>query len=94
MRLQTKELTSIRRIVKRFFDDGQIYIFGSQLDTSKRGGDIDIFIISQHTENLQSKTAQIKFLLENTLLKPIDIVIHQDFGREIEQQALNGIPLF
>ncbi|MEA2028309.1 MAG: nucleotidyltransferase domain-containing protein [Campylobacterota bacterium] len=93
MRLKQYELNSIKNIVKSFFSDAKIYIFGSQTDDAKRGGDIDIYIVSKEKENLLSKKANIVFLLESKLLKPIDILIHQDFTRAIEQEALKGVEI-
>jgi len=58
---------------------------------TKRGGDIDIFIIpSQKVENIRAKRAKLKLFLEERPLKPVDILIHQDFKRKIEQEALKG----
>ena len=91
MRLHQNEIEQIKDIVLKEFQDSTIYIFGSQLNPMKQGGDIDIFIIPQNRTNLLAKESKVKFLLENRLLKPIDILIHQDFNREIEQEALKGV---
>ena len=91
MRLHQNEIEQIKDIVLKEFKDSTLYIFGSQLNPIKRGGDIDIFIIPQNRTNLLTKESKVKFLLENRLLKPIDILIHQDFNREIEQEALKGV---
>jgi len=44
-------------------------------------------------KELLTKGAKVKFVLEERLLKPIDILIHSDFNREIEQMALKGIKI-
>jgi len=93
MRLQPNEITKIREVISKEFGDSQIYIFGSQLDINKRGGDIDIFVIPQNRKELLTKGAKAKFILEERLLKPIDILIHSNFDREIEQIALKGIKI-
>ena len=91
MRLKAKEIDSIKKVINQFFKDAQIYIYGSQLDVSKRGGDIDIYIIPQDREKLLQKESKIKFLLQNMLYKPIDILIHRDFARDIEKEAKKGV---
>jgi len=91
MRLQSNEIAQIKETILREFGKSDIYIFGSQLDRTKRGGDIDIFIIPQEQKELLSKESKVKFLLEERLLKPIDIIIHSDFDRLIEQEALRGV---
>jgi len=93
MRLQSNEIVQIKNTILKEFGKSEIYIFGSQLDVSKRGGDIDIFIIPYNKEELQKKESQVKFLLEDRLLKPIDILIHRDFSREIEKIAIEGIKI-
>jgi len=92
MRLTQSEITLIKDTIKKYINDAKIYIFGSRLDDSKKGGDIDIFIITDKKVTLQIE-AKIKFFLEEELLKPIDLVFHRDFEREIEKEALKGIEI-
>lgn len=91
MRLSDKEVKLIKSILQEIFKDVTIYLFGSRLDDSKKGGDIDLFVISNNA-TLQNK---IKALakLKRLLHKPVDLVLHKDFTREIEQEALKGIKL-
>jgi predicted nucleotidyltransferase len=93
MRLKAKEIDSIKKVVNQFFKDAQIYIYGSQLDDSKRGGDIDIYIIPKDREKLLQKESKIKFLLQHMLYKPIDILIHRDFAKDIEKEAQKGVKI-
>ncbi len=90
MRLKIEEINQIKNTINEYFDNAKIYIFGSRLDDSKKGGDIDIFIISKNVESLMKKKAKVRFLLEETLCKPVDILVHRDFSREIEVEALKG----
>jgi uncharacterized protein len=46
MRLSEYERTSIREAVKNFIPDAKILLYGSRTDDSKRGGDIDILILT------------------------------------------------
>jgi len=47
MRIDQDELNAIVTTVARFDSECEIYLFGSRLDDSKRGGDIDILIESE-----------------------------------------------
>lgn len=45
MRLQSKEIQTILRVAKDIYGDGvKVYLFGSRLNDTKRGGDIDLLV--------------------------------------------------
>ncbi|MBM4056009.1 MAG: nucleotidyltransferase domain-containing protein [Planctomycetes bacterium] len=47
MRLNKGEIEAITESIKDIDRDAKIYLFGSRIDDSMRGGDIDLLIISQ-----------------------------------------------
>lgn len=95
MRLTKFEIEAIKRSFKEVFKDGKIYLFGSRVDDAKKGGDIDLYIISDQKENLFEK--KIEFLVslkEKIGDQKIDVIISRDRSRPIEQEALrNGVEL-
>ncbi len=93
MRLSNKEITIIKEKISAIFGDAVIYLFGSRIDDSKKGGDIDLYIIPQTYEDVFKKKMKIKTLLEDALYKPVDIVIAKNKKRLIEQEALKGLKL-
>ena len=45
MRLQKKEIQTILQVAKSIYGERvKVYLFGSRLDNTKRGGDIDLLI--------------------------------------------------
>ncbi|ADO45195.1 DNA polymerase beta domain protein region [Hydrogenobacter thermophilus TK-6] len=46
VRLSKEEVETIKSIVKKYDPAAEILIFGSRTDLTKRGGDIDILIVS------------------------------------------------
>ena len=91
MRLSEKEINIIKNTLENIFEDVTVYLFGSRLDESRKGGDIDLFIIAKNVTLAHKIQALSK--LQRQLHKPVDIVLHKDFSRDIEQEALKGIIL-
>lgn len=91
MRLTNKELDIIKKEVISIFSESKIYLFGSRLDDSKKGGDIDLYIIPYNNEDAFRKKLRLKTTLEDKLLKPFDILLSKDKSSLIEQEALKGI---
>ena len=92
MRLKEKEIQNIKEVVNTIFQNATIYLFGSRLDPDKKGGDIDLFIIPKEKSSLENKL-KLSAKLKRILHKPVDIVLHKDFNRDIEKEALKGIIL-
>jgi len=98
MRLTTKEQKAIKDTFLEIFSKGEIYLFGSRVDDSKRGGDIDLYIVLEEKLPISAIfNKKIDFLVELKSKigeQKIDILISKDKNRLIEQEALkNGIKL-
>ncbi len=96
MRLTNYEITAIKRSFLEVFIKGEVYLFGSRVDDTKRGGDIDLYLcIKQKYSNIRER--KIKFLIKLDELigeQKIDVIIAKDKSRIIEQVALrDGIKL-
>ncbi len=93
MRLSSKEKEIIKKQIEIVFGDAVIYLFGSRVDDSKKGGDIDLYIIPKISDNLFRKKMKIKAMLEDILYKPVDIIVAKNKERLIEQEALKGLKI-
>jgi predicted nucleotidyltransferase len=95
MRLNLDYVVTIKKYYREIFQDGEVYLFGSRVDDSKRGGDIDLYLTPTDHSNLFQK--KIKFLasIKRELGdQKIDIVFNLDSNRLIEKEALEwGIRL-
>ena len=90
MRLSKEEIASIKKIITDVFGKVTIYLFGSRLEENKKGGDIDLFVVAEDKDSLVEKKVKALSKLERELHKPVDIVVHKNFNREIEQEAMKG----
>ena len=93
MRLTQEEIKKIKEVIFKIFGKSKIFIFGSRIDESAKGGDIDIFVIPENREDLFKKKIKASVELEEFFYLPVDIVVHYDFNRLIEKEALKGIEI-
>ena len=93
MRLSKKKIKLIKDKVSLIFGEAVIYLFGSRVDDTKKGGDIDLYIISEINDNLFQKKLKLKILLEDMLYKPVDVIVSTDKNRLIEKEAIMGVQI-
>jgi len=55
MRLRKEIAEFLREEIKKFLPDTKVYLFGSRVDYRKKGGDIDILVISSRKLTLTRK---------------------------------------
>lgn len=93
MRMTEKDQQAILETAHQCFDErAEVYLFGSRIDDSKKGGDIDLYIIpGQKSSAEQLYNKKIKFLVGLDLAigdQKIDVVIAKDKNRLIEKEAI------
>ena len=89
MRLTEYEIKSIKESFEKYFADGDVYLFGSRVDDTQKGGDIDLFIDTPLQGDLQERKTGFLLDLESKIgEQKIDVVISKDKRRPIEQEAL------
>ena len=96
VRLSADEVKAIKDTATEVFGEGtKVILFGSRTDPSKKGGDIDLYIVPASREDLFNK--QLKFSAKLKLRigdQKIDVVVQEDPSRPIEQEAIRtGIEL-
>ncbi len=77
VRLKDWEIDVIKKVIKSFDKDAKIYIYGSRANLNKKGGDIDILVISKNIslENqIKIKAKLIRFLGD----RKIDLLVAKD----------------
>ncbi len=94
MRLQKWEIEEIKKAAKLVFGERvKVILFGSRVDDSKKGGDIDLYVITD-TPSYEKKTKFWIELQERLGEQKIDIILSEDPNRAIEKVALReGVEL-
>jgi predicted nucleotidyltransferase len=65
MRLTAKQIAIIKQSAMHFFGkDAAVLLFGSRVDDSKRGGDIDLYIETRKEDVSEIVRAEIAFLAD------------------------------
>jgi predicted nucleotidyltransferase len=93
MRLKEFEQAAILSTVKCLDNNACVYLFGSRVDDTKKGGDIDLLVMSNSLNSEDKRTIRIKL---NEVLgeQKIDIVLAVDDSDPFVKLALEtGIKL-
>lgn len=77
MRLTEIERTTVKDIVRELDAQAAVYLFGSRTDDNKRGGDIDILILSEKLTAADRDAIRLK-LYDTLGEQKIDIIIAKD----------------
>lgn len=90
IRLNEKYIATIKALSLKYFDSDEIRIFGSRTDLNKRGGDIDIYIKTQKSDNILK--SKLQFLRDFEKLmgqQKIDLIIEHKNSKhkEIYEEA-------
>jgi uncharacterized protein len=86
MRLSEFEKKSIRSIIHSFDESAHIRIFGSRTDLSKKGGDIDILVLSSKISDSDRRLIKIK-LYDAIGEQKIDLLIVKDLSDSFARHA-------
>ena len=76
IRLKDEEIEIIKEVaIEIFGEDAKVYIFGSRVDLTKKGGDIDIFIETQKEVFLNQEIEFLAKLELKGIERSVDVLI-------------------
>jgi len=92
MRLSIQEISLLKKTLKNLSNDASLYLFGSRVDDKKRGGDIDLLVVSKNFTKQQLRKFRIEFFKEFGEQK-LDIIVDDGsfknpFHKLIYQKAI------
>jgi predicted nucleotidyltransferase len=75
MRLSADQISNLRKTVTSLIKDvTEIRVFGSRLDASRKGGDLDLVVESEQRHGILDKV-DLKIALERVLGLPVDVLL-------------------
>jgi len=96
MRLTHEQVSTIIQTIRSVAgQDAKVWLYGSRLDDSRRGGDIDLLIESEPIAGLITR-ARIKNRIEHILQLPVDVLATSNGIKEssfIKIARTHAIPL-
>jgi predicted nucleotidyltransferase len=92
MRLADSQIIVLKRTLKRLSSTAKLYLFGSRVDDTKKGGDIDLLVISDELTKKDLRWLRIEFFKSFGEQK-IDIILddgsfQHPFHKLILQKAI------
>jgi predicted nucleotidyltransferase len=79
IRLEPEIVEAIKAIVARYDPDAVIYLFGSRADPAKKGGDIDLLVVSQRITPAMRRDIRAELLLALGERK-MDLIVTENPG--------------
>lgn len=77
MRISPSQIETIRQATRENFGaDAAVWLFGSRVDDTKRGGDVDLYIETTQKNTLMS-ALRCKIELEDSLDLHVDLVVKE-----------------
>lgn len=87
MRLSQYEIQSIKDVVYSLDSNARIYLSGSRVYDNKRGGDIDLLIVSNKLTNKDTRKVKLS-LYDKIGEQKIDVVIAKDLSKPFTRVAV------
>ncbi|MCH8476037.1 MAG: nucleotidyltransferase domain-containing protein [Opitutales bacterium] len=77
MRLSKDEIQTLKKCIVKHAADARVYLFGSRLDDSRAGGDIDLLVLTQYADLKTKLLIRTEFFKQMEDQK-IDLILSED----------------
>jgi uncharacterized protein len=74
MRLNQNKISAIKESITEYLPESSVYLFGSRLDDTKKGGDIDLLVHTKHKPDRKTKAKIRSKIWERIGEQKIDLV--------------------
>lgn len=95
MRLNEAQVEAIKEAFSTFLPGSQIFLYGSRIDDTKKGGDIDLLVETDHKPTIRSRSQIKNFIWGKIGEQKIDMVFNYPGNKSsfIELIRLESIKL-
>ena len=90
LRLSAEAINVIQDVFLRVFEKGDLYLFGSRIDDTRKGGDIDLYVVADEQTRLGEKRIDFLTQIKHKIGEQrIDLVIDRGTKRTIDKIAMS-----
>ncbi len=83
MRLTKKTKESIIHYAQEYFGNNiKLYLFGSRVDDSKKGGDIDLLIETNEKTGIEKEISFLRAIYKNITSRKIDLLVKTPYRED------------
>ena len=95
MRISNYLRNEIKNASEIAFGDSELILFGSRIDDSKRGGDFDIAVMKNMSQEAfrKAKIQFFKYLILKDLDLPIDLILYSKADELLKKEINKGAKL-
>ena len=83
MRLLASDIKIIKESIYNYITDATIMLFGSRVDDTKKGGDIDIFVQTNKNVTLKEQIKILTTMELQGILRKVDLVIEMPNSKKL-----------
>ena len=78
MRLTSSQRDAIKESVRLHLPDARIYLYGSRTDDTKRGGDIDLLVLTNQSADGAMKSLILREMFKRIGERHIDLLVERE----------------
>jgi len=83
VRLSEEMQESLVEYAKNYFgSNSKLYLFGSRVDDSKKGGDIDLLVETPHPIEPEREISFLRAIYKNITPRKIDLLVKTPYGQD------------
>jgi uncharacterized protein len=88
MRISKEKVAFLKKQITAVYPDAEVYLFGSRVDDTKKGGDVDILVLTDTPSKLSSNNRILISFFKQFGEQKIDLLVENDAHKPFVKVAL------